>query len=110
MKFSELFYEDVLVESMRCTQATLEALGVKGVCPRTGTGVIGALTDAGIKWKPIVLDRYPTVQKFVKDNPKGSFYLSTRGHAMALVDGELIDTELKGPNKRKLQAIIEIIK
>lgn len=34
----------------------------------------------------------PTLKKFMEDHPKGVYYLSSRGHAMALIDGKLTDT------------------
>ena len=34
----------------------------------------------------------PTLKKFIEDHPKGVYYLSSRGHAMALIDGQLVDT------------------
>lgn len=34
----------------------------------------------------------PTLKKFIEDHPKGVYYLSSRGHAMALIDGRLVDT------------------
>ena len=34
----------------------------------------------------------PTLKKFMEDYPKGVYYLSSRGHAMALIDGRLVDT------------------
>jgi len=34
----------------------------------------------------------PTLKKFMEDHPKGVYYVSSRGHAMALIDGRLVDT------------------
>ena len=34
----------------------------------------------------------PTLKKFIADHPEGAYYLSSKDHAMALIDGELTDT------------------
>ena len=34
----------------------------------------------------------PTLKKFIADHPEGVYYLSSKNHAMALVDGVLTDT------------------
>lgn len=97
---------------MRCTRATLEALGVFNKCPVFGTGVIQYIQESGLKWKIIDLptNRHMTVQRFVKENPVGDFYITTNGHAMALVNGELTDTTNRGPDKRWVQVVVQIMR
>lgn len=91
---------------MRCTQATLEALGIYGKCPKDGCGVVQSIQEAGFKWT--LLQGKWTVKKFVEAHPKGKFYLSTTGHAMALVNGILTDTSERGKDRRRIFAVVEI--
>ena len=51
-----------------------------------------------------------TVKQFVKEHPKGTHYIATRGHAMAVVNGKLHDSSHKGPDGRKIQLSYEIAK
>lgn len=51
-----------------------------------------------------------TVKQFIKDNPEGSHYIATRGHAMAVIDGHLHDSSGKGPDGRKIQLSYKITK
>ena len=90
---------------MRCTQATLEALGIYGICPTTGLGVIEAIKGSGKKYSLKV--QQVTVGYALKNFMKGHYYLSGCGHAMALVDGILTDTA-DGGIKRKVD-VIEVI-
>jgi hypothetical protein len=34
-----------------------------------------------------------TISKFIKRNPKGKFYCKSRGHAFAIIDGVIFDTD-----------------
>jgi hypothetical protein len=45
----------------------------------------------GYKLYGEVVRRKKTVKSFIKDNPRGSFVVSVAGHALAIVDGVLID-------------------
>ena len=40
-----------------------------------------------------LIDRKKTVKSFIKDNPKGSFVVTVSKHALAIVDGKLIDNK-----------------
>ena len=40
---------------------------------------------------PVKLRKPLTIQKFCKKYPKGSFYARKRGHAFAIVDGDVFD-------------------
>lgn len=49
--------------------------------------------------------RYPTLAQFIKEYPKGHFYLIRRGHAFALIDGVVHDwTHGTGARSRILRA------
>lgn len=96
---------------MRCTEATLRALGINGVCPRDGTGVLDAFNRAKRTWRPMLpsFDDVPkTLRSFVKRYPRGCYYLVTSGHALALVNGKLTDTTERGPDKRHVLVAIEV--
>ena len=45
----------------------------------------------GYKLHGELVRRKKTVKSFIKDNPRGSFMVSVAGHALAIVDGVLID-------------------
>jgi hypothetical protein len=92
---------------LRCTEAVLRSFGVFGVCPKHGTGVVHALTDAGYRVR--ALDERPmTLRAFVKKHPKGAYYLTTSGHAMSLIDGSLTDTTGRGVDERRVLVALEI--
>lgn len=96
--------------NVRCTQATLSALGVHGKAPRTGAGVITALIDAGMKCCPVEHEGQIRLRAFVRAHSRGRYYVFTRNHAMALVDGQLTDTEGRGPDGRIVLGAVEIQK
>lgn len=101
---------------MRCTQATLEALGIYGKCPIHGTGVLEAITGAGRKYQfveTVESRHYGTqvgLRTFIEQHPAGSYYLCSEGHAMALVDGKLTDaSERKISNRIKVLCAVEVL-
>ncbi len=92
---------------MRCTNATVEALG----CPADhlliyGTSVLEHLTKNGYTCRPVFENGHSqwTLGDFIKTHPTGFFVLSGVRHSMALVNGQLIDTA-KGGMRRKVIAI-----
>lgn len=105
---------------VRCTTATLLALGVEPrFTPRTGSGVAEhlSLRDGGPGYTPHCGHGRPhsdtscvpcqhgqqyTLRRFVRENPTGRWVLATSGHSMALVDGVLVDTEQRGPDGRRM--------
>ena len=98
---------------MRCTNATLEALGVipDGDVIH-GTDVLSALTATGLKWEPVrdvagVAFTGGTLGRFRRAHPKGDFYITTSRHALALRDGVLTDTA-DGSDRRKVQAVVRV--
>jgi len=104
----------------RCTNTMLRAFGVH-VKEKVldGLGVIHHLTEAGYVLDPMApgngfrYDDYETtlngeyrlglkLGEFRKRFPVGCFYVGTRNHAMALIDGDLIDTQ-GGTNRRRVE-------
>ena len=68
-------------------RATVSAFDSGGnVLGCTFTRVIGATGQNGIKRGRM------TVARFIRENPKGRFYCAKKGHAFAIVDGELVDS------------------
>ena len=48
-----------------------------------------------------------TVQQIIRAYPKGRYFVVTSGHAMALIDGRLVDSALVGPG-RAVQGLFEV--
>lgn len=106
----------------RCTAHTIRAIadyhGVEhnlpdgAKAPIEGLGVIQHFPKIGLKVTGHHDQRHvgKTVKDFVKNNPTGAHYISTRGHAMAVTDGKLHDSSGKGPDGRKVQSHFEIKK
>lgn len=111
MSFKQFLLE-AYKDERRCTGITINAIakhhGIKGIdkgesSPLYGSGVVSHLTKHGLKMKMQFDQLGKTVNKYVKDNPTGTHYISTTGHAMALVNGKLHDGANKGPDRRKVQ-------
>ena len=105
-------WREYLKEEQRCTNATVLAIAEHfgdevdpNVCQARGTSlneVHGALKDMG--YKVTVMTQYimkhpkgrlgqpVPLQDFIDEHPTGVYVVSTRAHAMALVDGVLTDT------------------
>lgn len=114
----------IVQSSARCTEATLKAFGVEGI-PTQGSGCLEFLTNAGF-----ILTRVQVngVKLFNTEHSlctmsklnnifKGSliwkgynYIVLTPGHAMAIVDGILIDTEHKGWDGRRIEYIWKVEK
>ena len=75
--------------STRCTQAVLRAFDIEGY-PYYGTGVLEYLKAGGLDVRCIDSD-VPFV-KWMKEKHEGSYVLFTKGHALAVVNGVVIDT------------------
>ena len=95
---------------VRCTEAVLNAFGIYGIAPRDGGGVLEALVAHGYGYAQVDFEFGQTLQSFVAQYPQGDYYMFSSGHAMALRDGVLTDTEDKGPNRRRLQGAYRIRK
>jgi len=105
-------WREYLSEEQRCTNATVLAIAEHfgdevdpNVCQARGTSlneVHGALKDMG--YKVTVMTQYVMdhpkgrlgkpipLQDFIDEHPTGVYVVSTRSHAMALVNGVLTDT------------------
>ena len=94
--------------SSRCTEATLKAFGINGCIPKFASGCLQWLTLS--KYKIIKLEYTPKTLKDFKYDLTKSYFINTRGHAMALIQGILIDTEKKGFDNRKIDWIWEVSK
>lgn len=104
---------EIYKETTRCTQAVLLAFGIKGY-PTTCSGMLSYFTGNGFKVQKVEgltgtkLERIPWHPE--KVSMEKSYYINTSGHAIGLINGVLIDTELKGLDGRHIIGIWEIIK
>ena len=99
--------------STRCTQTVLMQFGIFDRVPENGWGVLQALLDNGWTYDVhyplgIYTDNLGTVSRFVREHPTGRWYIVTKGHAMAVIDGVLVDSAAEGPNRRRLLAAYEV--
>ena len=103
-------YQRIRDESDQCTNATVLAIAhyfgdevPKDACIGHITGIdmyMYLKRDMGYKvedeygwFQRSTIEGYKTtLKKFIEDHPKGVYYLSSNRHAMALIDGELVDT------------------
>ena len=104
-----------MATSTPCTNATVRAIATHfgdedklphpddEVCDGFTSGIDMHLTltkELGYKsvnitrwWQRSAMEGWrPTLKKFIADHPEGVYYLSSKNHAMALVDGVLTDT------------------
>ena len=103
-------YRRIQDESDQCTNATVLAIAHHFGDEVPPDACIGHITgsdmhmylkkDMGYKleneygwFQRSTMEGYKTtLKKFIEDHPKGVYYLSSNRHAMALIDGELVDT------------------
>ena len=103
-------YRRIQDESDQCTNATVLAIAHHFGDEVPPDACIGHITgndmymylkrDMGYKveneygwFQRSTIEGYKTtLKKFIEDHPKGVYYLSSNRHAMALIDGELVDT------------------
>ena len=45
---------------------------------------------------------YPTIEQFLRHNPRGVFYVTCRGHAFAIVDGKVFDNGAVRTTRRRI--------
>jgi hypothetical protein len=108
IKMSPALADDLSRFSERCTQAALEAFQIYGIIPYQGSGCLQIFDRRGFKLTPVNAHGL-TMQEFEKEMCVGiDYFIITQGHAMSIRDGILIDTELKGFNKRVIQNIWEV--
>ncbi len=95
---------NIISSSTRCTQATLRAFGIEGY-PHYGSGCLEYLTQNGYKLQELQHHRGRKLRQASMFRKDLSFLISTKGHAMALINGILVDTERKGFDSRKIENI-----
>jgi len=76
--------------------------------PRTAAECVHKLEGRGLRCTPGMDDIGLTVKNFVRKHKRGVWFIGTKGHAMALIEGELIDTENKGPDSRVVEVYAEV--
>ncbi len=85
--------------------------GVFGKRPRDGLGVLEALQSAGWTYRAVEVGGEPfrgTVKEFYDQFKEGKFYFASAGHAMALIDGLLVDSAGNGPDRRRVIGAFEV--
>ncbi len=121
MKTFTTFLEAVRYGEKRCTAVTCNAIashhGVDSAklgpdhYVGTGAGVYEHLRKHGMKIKGQGWEHEgKSVKKFVNEHPTGAYYIATRGHAMAVINGKLHDSSGKGSDGRKIQLSFEVTK
>lgn len=97
---------DIVNNVSRCTEATLRGFGIDAKS-MTGSGTLEYLTANGFILEPLTIMHGRTMRRMQQwkdqNDPNGSFHIKTKNHAMAIVDGFLIDTERKGYDGRKIE-------
>jgi hypothetical protein len=98
----------------RCTHATYEAItgtAWTGDTLVTGACLLQALRSAGWSFNPCDdRDDIKTVRQLANNTPAGAWYIHTSGHAMAMVDGILTDTEGRGFDGRRIEGMSRMVK
>jgi len=54
--------------------------------------------------------KHMTVRTFVQTHPKGAWYIGTYHHAMAVINGRLVDAEGKGLDGRLVTLCVQVVK
>ncbi len=97
--------ENIISSSTRCTQATLRAFGIEGY-PFHRSGCLEYYTKNGFKITEIKELQNISLKIFERHYERQyNFSIHTKGHAMALINGILVDTERKGFDSRKIENI-----
>lgn len=94
----------------RCTVASLRAVGVEPhALPEYWGDVARELREAGVAYETATDFRYgaTTLGQYVASHPTGRYLIGTYGHAMALVDGVLVDTAAR-TSARKITEVIVV--
>ena len=107
---------NAMEHSGRCTDAVYEAL--TGEKPwrfiKTGGDLLEFLREAG--WAYEVIDWTPRTMKRLaielpleeRSHPNATYYIITRGHAMAIHEGELIDFAARGFDGRHVLGVYRL--
>lgn len=100
----------------RCTAATINAFAAfyrfppivnPNQVPEFGSQVEQYLMKQNLKPNPEPEAVGRTVQQFVAQHPRGTHFVITDGHAMALINGQLVDAANQGPDARRIVGAIE---
>ena len=104
--------KSIVDSSVRCTQATLRAFGIEDAIPKTGSGCLEYLTSRGFTCKRITFVEGITLKglKTIHGLKEGMYLINTHGHAIALIDGILVDTENKGFDNRIVEFCWHVLK
>jgi hypothetical protein len=98
------------IDAKRCTNVTYKALTGKEATKTLmyGTSLTEELGNNGFSYR-MTLEHLmgKTLKALINENPKGKFYIATSGHALAFVNGKLIDT-MGGGLRKKIQYIFEV--
>lgn len=99
--------------TLYCGPTSLRAFGV--VVPdqiMTPTDAIVHMLRAGWSYQRVApgpdLDTTPTLALFIANHPTGDYLLSSRGHLMALRDGQLTDTDTEATGRRQVRLAYRI--
>ena len=94
----------IVDSSVRCTNAVMQAFGLdKHTVPLTGSGCLSYLRAAGYVCTRLPLFQSKSLAQLKSETHDGSFLIATKGHAIAVIDGVLIDTMRMGWNSRKVE-------
>jgi len=114
-KFSTLLTEIVGAET-RCTNHSLLSFGICVTTPvmrllAAKPLLVNAFGEANIRWHTFMkLEKNPTVNEFIEQNPVGHFLLAINQHVMALHNGVLVDTAKKGKKQKgRLTLAFEVV-
>ena len=106
-----------------CSTATLLAFGVNDDrhpqtdafdWHRSGRQISGALKDRGYQVERMHIGRPcdgPTLATFIREHGEGSYVMVSTGgvtHSMALREGQLTDTELRGGARRRVNLVYRV--
>ena len=96
---------------MRCTKEVLIQLGIRSIiCPKTREQMLDELSEWGYTCIPhpeFEGERVGNVLEYLsKFHSEKKFYISTPQHAMAFIQGKIVDTS-KG-DSRKVLAVHEL--
>ncbi len=100
----------------RCTVQTVNAFAAQyhfppiareADIPQYSEQVVAYLEKYGLKPRALPEAIGQTVMTFVNSHRTGTFYISTDGHAMALINGQLVDAAQKGSDQRKIVSATE---
>ncbi len=101
----------------RCTAVTINSIARffhiqeirnAGIVPVYNTQVIEYLQKRGLQLIPVKIPQNINVMNFINTHRRGVYYISTDGHAMSLINGELFDAENKGGDNRKVLSAFQI--